>query len=261
MQCGWKYMQDYVEYYVFGFVLSYHLSSVKSVPWSKTMSILPNVSNISNAFHDKCLSIIRCVSVQVKRLPRGSTGVPERSFTLQVPPNPQQSSSQGLPPHSFTLSSASVPGRTSAPLNRRKCQRMSQPTTNSLIWQWQLPISIWWGAHVGKMNLLHSDESTSNLGSTAQYMQIVFTVNDAHQFKSQLCTFLLNTIIIIRRCVSKRHILLLIQILSQKPIHISATNREQSARALVRSLMGLFHLSAPPLAYWFFQCVCCLPFV
>ncbi|XP_056594788.1 uncharacterized protein ofcc1 [Triplophysa dalaica] len=48
---------------------------------------------------------------QVKRLPRGSTGVPEQSFTLQVPPNPQQSSSQGLPPHSSTLSSASVPGK------------------------------------------------------------------------------------------------------------------------------------------------------
>lgn len=86
-----------------------------------------------NAFHDQCLSISRCFSVQVKRLPRGSTRVPERSFTLQVPPHPQQSSSQRLPPHqdTSTLSSASVPGRTSAPLNRRKCQRMSQPTTNS----------------------------------------------------------------------------------------------------------------------------------
>ncbi|KTG43542.1 hypothetical protein cypCar_00016698 [Cyprinus carpio] len=54
---------------------------------------------------------------QVKRLPRGSTGVPERSFTLQIPSHPQLSSSQGLHPHPDTSihSSASLPGRTSAP--------------------------------------------------------------------------------------------------------------------------------------------------
>ncbi|XP_077100463.1 uncharacterized protein ofcc1 [Siphateles boraxobius] len=48
---------------------------------------------------------------QVKRLPRGSTGVPEHSFTLQIPSHPQLSSSQGLPPHpdTSTRSSASLP--------------------------------------------------------------------------------------------------------------------------------------------------------
>uniref|UniRef100_A0A8C1XHX2 Uncharacterized protein n=1 Tax=Cyprinus carpio TaxID=7962 RepID=A0A8C1XHX2_CYPCA len=63
------------------------------------------------------LSISRHPSVQVKRLPRGSTGVPERSFTLQIPSHPQLSSSQGLHPHPDTSihSSASLPGRTSAP--------------------------------------------------------------------------------------------------------------------------------------------------
>lgn len=84
-------------------------------------------------FHDQVLSISRCISLQVKRLPRGSTGMPEQSFTVQVLPHPQQSSCQGLPPHqdTSTLSSASMPGRTFGPLNRKKCQRMSQPTTNS----------------------------------------------------------------------------------------------------------------------------------
>uniref|UniRef100_A0A8C1ZH50 Transmembrane protein n=1 Tax=Cyprinus carpio TaxID=7962 RepID=A0A8C1ZH50_CYPCA len=50
---------------------------------------------------------------QVKRLPRGSTGVPERSFTLQIPSHPQLSSSQGLHPHPDTSihSSASLPGK------------------------------------------------------------------------------------------------------------------------------------------------------
>ncbi|KAK7123975.1 hypothetical protein R3I93_022166 [Phoxinus phoxinus] len=50
---------------------------------------------------------------QVKRLPRGSTGVPERSFTLQIPSHPQLSSSQGLPPHpdTSTRSSASLPDK------------------------------------------------------------------------------------------------------------------------------------------------------
>ncbi|XP_073797536.1 uncharacterized protein ofcc1 isoform X4 [Danio rerio] len=48
---------------------------------------------------------------QVKRLPRGSTRVPEHSFTLQIPSHPQLSSSQGLPPHldTSTRSSASLP--------------------------------------------------------------------------------------------------------------------------------------------------------
>ncbi|XP_016090065.1 uncharacterized protein, partial [Sinocyclocheilus grahami] len=50
---------------------------------------------------------------QVKRLPRGSTGVPEHSFTLQIPSHPQLSSSQGLHPHPDTSirSSASLPGK------------------------------------------------------------------------------------------------------------------------------------------------------
>lgn len=70
-----------------------------------------------NAFHNQSLSISRHPSVQVKRLPRGSTGVPERSFTLQIPSHPQLSSSQGLHPHpdTSTRSSASLPGRTSTP--------------------------------------------------------------------------------------------------------------------------------------------------
>ncbi|KAI2649175.1 hypothetical protein H4Q32_020396 [Labeo rohita] len=53
---------------------------------------------------------------QVKRLPRGNTGVPECSFTLQIPSHPQLSSSQGLPPHpdTSTRSSASMPGRQNA---------------------------------------------------------------------------------------------------------------------------------------------------
>ncbi|XP_052451787.1 uncharacterized protein ofcc1 [Carassius gibelio] len=67
---------------------------------------------------------------QVKRLPRGSTGVPERSFTLQIPSHPQLSSSQGLHPHPDTSirSSASLPGKSpsgpvpaSEPSNQTNC--------------------------------------------------------------------------------------------------------------------------------------------
>ncbi|XP_050954770.1 uncharacterized protein ofcc1 [Labeo rohita] len=67
---------------------------------------------------------------QVKRLPRGNTGVPECSFTLQIPSHPQLSSSQGLPPHpdTSTRSSASMPGKrptgavsASEPCNQTKC--------------------------------------------------------------------------------------------------------------------------------------------
>ncbi|XP_051542731.1 uncharacterized protein ofcc1 [Myxocyprinus asiaticus] len=50
---------------------------------------------------------------QVKRLPRGSTRVPEHSFTLQIPSHPRQSYNQGPPPHTntSTRSSASLPGK------------------------------------------------------------------------------------------------------------------------------------------------------
>ncbi|KAG1953763.1 hypothetical protein F2P79_009278 [Pimephales promelas] len=63
---------------------------------------------------------------QVKRLPRGSTGVPERSFTLQIPSHPQLSSSQGLPPHpdTSTRSSASLPG-----INANECHGPPQTPT------------------------------------------------------------------------------------------------------------------------------------
>lgn len=99
---------------------------VQTVPWGKT-------STTSVFCHLMSLSISRCFSMQVKRLPQGCTGVPERSFTLQVHSQPQQSSNQGLPPHQDTSAplSVSLPGRTSAPMDRKKCQRMSQLIINS----------------------------------------------------------------------------------------------------------------------------------
>ncbi|XP_051970681.1 uncharacterized protein ofcc1 [Xyrauchen texanus] len=50
---------------------------------------------------------------QVKRLPRGSTRVPEHSFPLQIPSHPRQSFNQGPPlhPNTSSRSSASLPGK------------------------------------------------------------------------------------------------------------------------------------------------------